>query len=449
MNTVGAARENVPPTALQTPSRPRRRDLVSPAVSRIPRPLHTETPRSRLPQPSIFTTPQSSRPRISYTPQSARVPRQSTGRVLEETLRENIAIQRQKTTEARLEDIQHEKYEVQNERDDLRTELHLSRQRELRLKATIEKHEHVIARYRARAQENKEPPPKDGIRRGELCRLRERADHDAARIVELEREIQELHEENEYATASGARNVCAVTVCASRMRQQEKDRHAKEIWELQTRLARAERAQRASESRAAALEADVEHYAGLYSAALEQIDSLRTSLAETNADAAELCSRWLDAENAWNTARESEESAEYSALAAELQDTRVRHLAQEYDMQQLVEELDRVSWYQEAYEERCQQVRLLAQVAKLAEDRENELTRVNAELLAQDLSPRSKSRVAEIRGNMNQLVAMRLERDQLAHRITRLEQELTTYRTVVPNGARTRAPASCESGAYE
>lgn len=66
---------------------------------------------------------------MSHTPLSgtsrltARAPRQSTVKVLEESLKENAAIQRQKTAEARLDDIQHEKYQMQNERDDLRTEL--------------------------------------------------------------------------------------------------------------------------------------------------------------------------------------------------------------------------------------------------------------------------------------------------------------------------------------
>lgn len=229
-----------------------------------------------------------------------------------------------------------------------------------------------------------------------------------------------------------------MTACAGRMSHMRNKAHKALVSDMRIQLSEASRARRESQARIAALEDDNVHLAEMYAAAAERADALRESLAEAASDITELCGRCSVSEGELGEALTSDASSEHDAVSAQLEDARAHCLAQEYDMQQLVEELDRVSWYQEAYEERCKQVRLLAQMAKLAEDREGELARVNAELLAQGMSPRSKSRVAELRGNMDQLVSMRLERAELAHRITRLEQELATYRTVAPGGARTR-----------
>ena len=71
-------------------------------------------------------------------------PRQSLGRALDENNREvNVSHRHRsledvlKRSEKRAEDLLHEKHEVQHERDDLRTQLHLSRQRELKLLSLI------------------------------------------------------------------------------------------------------------------------------------------------------------------------------------------------------------------------------------------------------------------------------------------------------------------------
>lgn len=413
--------ENVPPV-LQTPRRPRARDLASPGVSRIPRLNANETPRTKTPVPARLTTPHSARTRPILTP------RQSTTRPLDESLKEN-AVQRQKTTESRLEDIQREKYAIQNERDGLRTELHLARQRELRLKATIEKHEHTIARYRGRAQP---PMPQPDVRA-------ERSDAHAARIAELERENADLRDELEHAAASETQNSRALTACAHRMLREAAARHRGETARLRKCLADARGAHEKSESYCGELQTDNVRLAGMLSEAVERGDSLRSMVADMDADATQLSRNAAAAEDAW----ERELASKHDTLTGVLDDARARNLAQEHDMHQLVEELDRVSWYQEAYEERCEQVRLLVQVVQLAEDRGHELARVNAELLAQAPSPHSKSRVSGLSGSMDQLVTLRVERAELAHRIARLEQELATYRTVASNGTRSRESTPC------
>lgn len=413
--------ENAPPV-LRTPHRSRARDLVSPDVSRIPRLNTQETPRTKAPVPARLTTPLSARTRPLLTP------RQSTTRPLDESLKENV-IQRQKTTELRLEDIQREKYAVQNERDGLRTELHLARQRELRLKATIEKHEHTIARYRARAQV---PAPQPDARP-------ERSDAHAARIAELERENADLRDELEHAAASEARNCRALTACAHRMLREAAARHRSETARLRKCLADTRGAHEKSESYCGELQTDNARLAGMLSEAVERGDALHKMVTDMDADATQLSRNAVAAEDTW----ERELASKHDTLTGLLDDVRAHDLEQEHDMHQLVEELDRVSWYQEAYEERCEQVRLLAQVAQLAEYRWNELAHVNAELLAQAPSPHCKSRVSELSGSMDQLVTLRVERAELTHRIARLEQELATYRTVASNGTRSRESTPC------
>ena len=271
-----------------------------------------------------------------------------------------------------------------------------------------------------------------------MHRLKEQAETRAARISELEQENADLREQLAEAGDSDMRHVRAMAACAGLMHHKRNKAHRALVSDLRMQLAEAKRARNKSQVRIASLEADLEHLAAMYAAAIERAEALRECLAEADSDINELCGRCATAEQDLGDVLVSEVPSVHDTFAAQLEDARAHCEAQEHDMLQLVEELDRVSWYQEAYEERCEQVRLLAQMAKLAEDREAALARVNSELLAQGMSPRSKSRVAELSGNMNQLIAMRLERAELAHRITRLEQELATYRTVGPNGARTR-----------
>ncbi|WFD07290.1 hypothetical protein MVES1_002651 [Malassezia vespertilionis] len=105
-----------------------------------------EVPGSRLP----VRTPQSK----PHAPQ--RTPRPS---VLGESMRENmysLARDRSvdevaKTAEAHMEALRREKHALLNEREDLRTELQLGRQRELKLRGSLEKQEKRIQRYKERA----------------------------------------------------------------------------------------------------------------------------------------------------------------------------------------------------------------------------------------------------------------------------------------------------------
>ncbi|KAL4402866.1 hypothetical protein ACI68E_000641 [Malassezia pachydermatis] len=95
-----------------------------------------------------------------------RTPRTSLLRVLQDTQRENIPLPREempgasrfKTVEelwkvatARLEDLQYEKHALVNERESLKTEIQLGKQREYKLKAQVDKLETMIARYKERA----------------------------------------------------------------------------------------------------------------------------------------------------------------------------------------------------------------------------------------------------------------------------------------------------------
>lgn len=125
-----------------------------------------ETPeRSR---PSLSATPTTLANRLPYTPGShlpvlrkpnrvSLTPRPSIARVLGDSQHENITPRQKfrdrssKDVLVQLDDLRHERYALINEREDMKTQIQLGKQRELKLKAQIDKLEALNSRYKDRA----------------------------------------------------------------------------------------------------------------------------------------------------------------------------------------------------------------------------------------------------------------------------------------------------------
>lgn len=184
----------------ETPARARKSLPVMPmsVPNRIP-----ETPGSRLPVRKSGS--------VSVTP------RHSVTRVLGESQRENLVpvLPRNrsmdhvaKAAEARLDELRHEKFMLVNERENLKTEIQLGRQRELKLKAQVDKLEALNSRYKERATTYNRIEAQRGLLVREqdaviaqLQRAQDEATQYALQCIELTGELDELKlDQNEIAT---------------------------------------------------------------------------------------------------------------------------------------------------------------------------------------------------------------------------------------------------------
>lgn len=366
-------------------------------------------------------------------------PRQSLARVLDENNREVNVSHRHKSledvlkrSEKRTEDLLHEKYEVQHERDDLRTQLHLSRQRELKLQATIERHEATLARYKERsvkfaetqAQHDAQQRTLEGSKaaaRMDLRHMQQVADENAARCAALTKENDALRaslaertqaaaEDKEEQAALAERNARAVARAAGGMLASTRREHARKLAQVRGRLADAQHAASYAESshgaHVGALLEELEVRAVEREQLLAEADAAHAELSRLREYCAELElaaeQRPDPVEHALLLAALDGERLEAYTLRRTLEDAQHMAATLREDLAALVAELDRVAWYEEAYEARSKQVSLLTAIVHLAEERPRRasmptaLADARAELTSIEMPPPRACRSADL-----------------------------------------------------
>ena len=366
-------------------------------------------------------------------------PRQSLGRALDENNREvNVGHRHRsledvlKRSEKRAEDLLHEKHEVQHERDDLRTQLHLSRQRELKLQATIEKHEATLARYKERsvkfaetqAQHDAQQRTLEGSKaaaRMDLRHMQQVADENAARCAALTKENDALRarlaertqaaaEDDEEQALLAERNARAVARAAGATLVSARREHARTLAEVRGRLADAlHAASHAGRSHGAHVDAlleELEARAAERDQLLADADAAHAELLRLRAYCAELEQaaeqRPDPVEHALVLAALDGERLEAYTLRRTLEDTQYMAATLREDLAAVVTELDRVAWYEEAYEARSKQVSLLTAIVRLAEEKPRRasmptaLADARAELASIEMPPPRACRSAEL-----------------------------------------------------
>lgn len=146
--------------------------------------------------------------RVSLTP------RPSIARVLGDSQHENIT-PRQKFTErtskdvlVQLDDLRHERHALMNEREDMKTQIQLGKQRELKLKAQIVKLEALNSRYKDRASTYSRIEAQKGVLAREqdavvaqLHRAQDEATQYALQCIELTGELDDLKFEHTNLSA--------------------------------------------------------------------------------------------------------------------------------------------------------------------------------------------------------------------------------------------------------
>ncbi|WFD18596.1 hypothetical protein MCAP1_000801 [Malassezia caprae] len=411
-----------------------------------------ETPGSRLP---VLKTPASGTCPLTHL---AARSRPSTSRVLRETNSENVppttpkseagVLPRHKTVdevtrvaEARLKDLRQDKYMLLNEREDLKTEIQLGRQRELKLKMQVDKLEGMIARYKERASQHQHFHEEHAILQRdrdtmeeELRTAREQAAHDAARCVQLETELDDVH--THYASMCDAANghtehmwhylsymhaqhvqekadmrrarqalELQVAQLQQRLITQETDAsHVSDIVEqqrvqistLSMEQCQLEQALQQAEQHTLALTAHVddsaEHDAYACVELQDQCDLLSVDAMVSRIDALCSQSQWeTEKERSdWLSSRLHDTEAAHHHMLQVLKNERAKH-AEDLEAQkemasaqerittllqvnaELSDELDRVAWFEEAYQARTQQANLLKELAKVNEEHEEQM----------------------------------------------------------------------------
>ncbi|WFD22179.1 hypothetical protein MEQU1_000842 [Malassezia equina] len=434
---------------MRPPETPVRRTSYTPARLSM---CVSETPGSRLP---VLKT-QVGVSHCSPSSVAARRGRPSTSRILREANAENIApstpkseagvLPRHKTVdevtkvaEARLKELRQDKYMLLNEKEDLKTEIQLGRQRELKLKSQVDKLEHMITRYKERASQHQHFHDEHAMLQRdrdtmeeELNIARENAAQDAAKCMELKTALEDLH--THYAFVSDHTNArvehmwqCMVHMHAQHLQEKESMRKTQQVLkqqvaQLQHRItaqeahasyaadlieqkrtqistlmleqSNLEQALHQAEQQTLALSAvDVderaEHTSYICAELQDQCDllSVDAMISEMNA----LCSQsqWETEQerSAWLTGRLHETEAAHHHLLHVLKSERDQRVEAQKELEstqermatllqvnaELSDELDRIAWFEEAYQARTQQANLLKELAKVNEEHEEQM----------------------------------------------------------------------------
>ena len=213
-----------------------------------------ETPeRSR---PSLFATPKTAPNRVPHTPGShlpvlrktnrvSLTPRPSLARVLGDSQHENITPQQKFTDRTskevlvQLDNLRHEKHALINEREDMKTQIHLGKQRELKLKAQIDKLEALNSRYKDRASTYSRIEAQKGVLAREqdaviaqLHRAEDEATQYALQCIELTGELDDLKLEQSTLSTNiqnkGAKQIQCITQIAADWAH-ERDTHSRSL----------------------------------------------------------------------------------------------------------------------------------------------------------------------------------------------------------------------------
>jgi len=499
-----------PPPATPGSRLPRRSLLPVPTPWRASENAPAPSPK-RAPATASAASPLPKRASSAASP--ARAAACSPARVLGESQRDNLnaSLPRHKPAdevarlaEARLAELRHEKHELVNEREDLRTELRtlhtphsntdLGRQRELKLKTTvrtcapliqIEKQDAMITRYKERAAAYSRSQQKQTSAAEALYAAQADATHLAAQCAALEHELGILEEQavrwhlrnltqdagalNDEATANCLASV--TYIAAQALRDAETHRVAIAALQAQLRDATAERnALRSSvyEQRITIAELD-EHAAALRHQRDElaaELDArrpdahflvdrcawLESCLAFTHAERADALDALRDAETQRRTALQAEADAA-AELRTQLADLQRQADALSADNTKYVRrcailtcslesQLEHVAWYCDAYAIRTQQAELLSELCALADRR------------AEDARARTSHENTEALDTRIYLLrksqwALKQRRDDLASHAQTLEQHLEFHNTaqMAPRNVR-RCRRNSDSAIY-
>ncbi|WFD26431.1 hypothetical protein MNAN1_001413 [Malassezia nana] len=378
-------------------------------------------------------------------------------RVLRETQSENVApttprsevgaLPRHKTVdevtkvaEARLQDLRQEKYTLLNEREDLKTEIQLGRQRELKLKAQVDKLESLIARYKERATQHQHvheehatlQHDKDTMA-SELQLVRENAALVSAQCKELETALQtwqahcvattdaasarmdHMWKYLEYMNAQQRQMQASLRTTQQRYQQQvaqweqrllaqEADlayasdaleQQRMELDVLSMERSQFEQALHDAEDQILQLSLRDVDDSGQHDSDMvlqDQYDKLSVDVKISTMDALCSQSQWETEQerSAWLLSRLQDTEAVHHRLLQTLKNERVKHAEEANAQKELVaaqeriaellqtnaelsDELNRVAWFEEAYQARTQQADLLKELAKLNETHEEQL----------------------------------------------------------------------------
>ena len=320
-----------------------------------------------------------------------------------------------------LDDLRKEKHALQNEREDLRTEIRtshahteLGRQRELKLRTQLDKQESMITRYKQRAAHmSKSHIDSRDWEESQQRRIEAEAEAEAsaARCAELEAQLEEMHEQQEVeellqtnmrciARAAGSlaqrslpseqhwypRPIVSITEDVEAREQLEATQMQRDalLVELDEVLAHV----RHLYTRCDTLEEELDHSHTRAELDEDQLVSARLHAQCAASEAAWYASKLQMAEDrtAWLEAQLEHTQAVHNRVLAALQ-SRERSLKEEAQANvdaaleasrhnearlhdrvlQLEAELDRVAWYEEAYAQRSRQADLLTEIATLAD----------------------------------------------------------------------------------